>query len=85
MESIYIEFCYHSFADYEYKLAISQFHSDPMTLIFWIENRGSDNNTRYSMKLIDKEKQTVIAIKYLTAIETNHLFNNNNYWLLKLL
>lgn len=85
MESIYIDICYHSFSNSEYKLATTQFHSDPMTLVFWINYKSSNERTRYIMKLIDKDRQSVIEYKHILATDINQLFHQNNLQLLKLI
>lgn len=83
MESIYIEIYYYSFPNKEYKLALTQFHSDPMTLIFWTNFKSMNERTKYTMKLIDKDRQNIIDCKYVSATDINTLFSQSHLQLLK--
>lgn len=85
MASLYIEASYSSYLGSEYTLAVTQYHSDPMTLICWYEQVPSIQQTHYCVRLIDSETQQVIAIKNISSQCLNHFLHRDTKYIYKLL
>ncbi|KPA53774.1 hypothetical protein VT25_05365 [Photobacterium leiognathi subsp. mandapamensis] len=62
-----IEFFYNPDTNKKYKLAVSQFNSDPMTLICWLEYPPSSLPSKYVIQLFDTESEQIIEEKKITA------------------
>lgn len=83
MASLYIEAFYSSYLGSEYTLAVTQYHSDPMTLICWYEQVPSVQQTHYSVRLIDSETQQVLAIKKISSQCFRHFLHRDTKYIYK--